>query len=55
MTKKILFTSFETWLPHQSSNASDDLLVIWQKEKKIVTDRDITFLRTTAGRYSKSE
>ncbi len=24
--KKILLTSFDTWLPHQSSNSSDDLL-----------------------------
>lgn len=26
MVKKLLLTSFETWLPHQRSNASDDLL-----------------------------
>ncbi len=26
MNVKILLTSFQTWLPHQSSNASDDLL-----------------------------
>lgn len=26
MTKKFLLTSFDTWLPHQSSNSSDDLL-----------------------------
>jgi pyroglutamyl-peptidase len=26
MSKKILFTSFTTWLPHQKSNSSDDLL-----------------------------
>jgi len=26
MTKKILLTSFDTWLPHQASNSSDDLL-----------------------------
>lgn len=26
MTTKILLTSFQTWLPHQESNSSDDLL-----------------------------
>ena len=26
MASKILLTSFDTWLPHQKSNASDDLL-----------------------------
>ncbi|HBW92248.1 MAG TPA: peptidase C15, partial [Cyanobacteria bacterium UBA11149] len=26
MTSKILLTSFQTWLPHQKSNSSDDLL-----------------------------
>lgn len=26
MTRQILLTSFQTWLPHQNSNASDDLL-----------------------------
>ncbi len=26
MPRKILLTSFQTWLPHQASNASDDLL-----------------------------
>ncbi len=26
MNRKILFTSFTTWLPHQKSNSSDDLL-----------------------------
>jgi len=26
MTNKILLTSFDTWLPHQKSNSSDDLL-----------------------------
>jgi len=26
MTKKILVTSFDTWLAHQKSNSSDDLL-----------------------------
>ncbi len=27
MTKKILLTSFQTWLQHQKSNSSDDLLI----------------------------
>ncbi|MBC6477557.1 MAG: peptidase C15 [Hormoscilla sp. GM7CHS1pb] len=27
MTRKILLTSFDTWLPHHKSNASDDLLI----------------------------
>lgn len=31
MSKKILFTSFTTWLPHQKSNSSDDLLQEIQK------------------------
>lgn len=26
MSKKVLLTSFSTWLPHQKSNSSDDLL-----------------------------
>jgi pyroglutamyl-peptidase len=26
MTRKLLLTSFQTWLPHQKSNSSDDLL-----------------------------
>ena len=26
MSRKLLFTSFTTWLPHQKSNSSDDLL-----------------------------
>lgn len=40
MSKKILFTSFTTWLPHQKSNSSDDLL----QEIKIAGDRN-SFLR----------
>ena len=27
MTKRFLLTSFATWLPHQQSNSSDDLLI----------------------------
>ncbi|NEP58878.1 MAG: peptidase C15, partial [Symploca sp. SIO2G7] len=26
MSRKLLLTSFQTWLPHQTSNSSDDLL-----------------------------
>lgn len=43
MNKKILLTSFKTWLPHQTSNSSDDLL------KKIsqleIISASLTFLR----------
>ncbi|MEG3438936.1 peptidase C15 [Pannus brasiliensis CCIBt3594] len=30
MNSRVLLTSFDTWLPHHSSNASDDLLAYWQ-------------------------
>ena len=30
---KLLFTSFQTWLPHQKSNSSDELLAIIQEQK----------------------
>ena len=40
MNRKILFTSFTTWLPHQKSNSSDDLL----QEILNLRDRD-SFLR----------
>ncbi len=40
MSRKILFTSFTTWLPHQKSNSSDDLL----QAISPVRDRD-SFLR----------
>lgn len=43
MPHSILLTSFQTWLPHHTSNASDDLL-----EEIISTDIDwaaLTFLR----------
>ena len=33
MNTKILLTSFQTWLPHQNSNSSDDLLVEIKKCK----------------------
>ncbi|MEG4075511.1 peptidase C15 [Microcoleus sp. Pol14C2] len=43
MTAKILLTSFDTWLPHQESNSSDDLLA---KISKIKSWPDsLTFLR----------
>lgn len=31
---KLLLTSFDTWLPHQKSNASDDLLKIIEQKNK---------------------
>ena len=31
MPNKLLLTSFQTWLPHQNSNSSDDLLEIIEK------------------------
>lgn len=30
--KKILVTSFQTWLPHQTSNSSDDLITIIERQ-----------------------
>lgn len=33
MSKKLLLTSFQTWLPHQISNTSDDLLKLTQEHK----------------------
>lgn len=33
MTRKVLLTSFQTWLKHQKSNASDDLLDIISNSK----------------------
>ena len=35
MTHTILLTSFTTWIPHQSSNSSDDLLVAVQSQGKL--------------------
>ncbi|MEM7760039.1 MAG: peptidase C15, partial [Cyanobacteria bacterium P01_A01_bin.40] len=32
MSAKILLTSFQTWLPHQKSNSSDDLLTLLQEQ-----------------------
>lgn len=32
MHNKILLTSFQTWMPHQTSNASDDLLELVAKQ-----------------------
>ena len=32
MNNKLLLTSFQTWLPHQKSNSSDDLLETIQKQ-----------------------
>jgi pyroglutamyl-peptidase len=43
MTKKILLTSFQTWLPHQVSNSSDDLLAILEAQPLATTS--LHFLR----------
>ncbi|MCL1471026.1 peptidase C15 [Argonema antarcticum] len=49
MTKKILLTSFTTWLPHQKSNSSDDLLIEFAKSTHrnppVATSPSLTFLR----------
>ncbi|MBE9094598.1 peptidase C15 [Tychonema sp. LEGE 07203] len=42
MTTKILLTSFDTWLPHQESNSSDDLLAKISLDKSLPS---LTFLR----------
>ena len=41
--KKILLTSFETWLPHQKSNSSDDLLHHIESER--IDGVSLTFVR----------
>ncbi|MCU0534155.1 MAG: peptidase C15, partial [Hydrococcus sp. Prado102] len=43
MPKKILLTSFQTWLPHHVSNSSDDLLAKIQEEAFL--SASLTFLR----------
>ncbi len=43
MTAKILLTSFNTWLPHQKSNSSDDLLAKISQIKSLADS--LTFLR----------
>jgi pyroglutamyl-peptidase len=40
---KILLTSFQTWMPHQQSNSSDELLARIQGET--FTDLELIFLR----------
>jgi pyroglutamyl-peptidase len=42
MSNKILLTSFTTWLPHQLSNSSDDLL---NEISRLDTFPSLTFLR----------
>lgn len=42
MPNKILLTSFNTWLPHQTSNSSDDLLT---EIAKLDTSSFLTFLK----------
>ena len=44
MKTKILLTSFQTWLPHQKSNSSDDLLAEIQK-LNYSHDFSLSFLR----------
>ena len=44
MKTKILLTSFQTWLPHQKSNSSDDLLAKIQKGNHF-DDVSLFFLR----------
>lgn len=43
MTAKILLTSFDTWLPHQKSNSSDDLLAQISLDKSL--PYSLAFLR----------
>jgi pyroglutamyl-peptidase len=43
LAPKILLTSFDTWLPHHTSNASDDLLEELTKIDHYLSD--LTFLR----------
>ena len=45
MKTKILLTSFQTWLPHQKSNSSDDLLAAIQKPDYSILDVDLAFVR----------
>jgi pyroglutamyl-peptidase len=33
MSSKVLLTSFQTWLPYQKSNSSDDLLGVIELEQ----------------------
>jgi pyroglutamyl-peptidase len=43
MTRKILLSSFDTWLPHHKSNSSDDLLIEIAKSNSL--SYSLTFLR----------
>ena len=43
MSNKLLLTSFQTWLPHQISNSSDDLLETIQKRR--FAEDSLFFLR----------
>ncbi|HEY9296192.1 MAG TPA: peptidase C15, partial [Phormidium sp.] len=45
MSKKVLLTSFTTWLPHQKSNSSDDLLKEIAQTTEINSVSLLTFLR----------
>ena len=43
MKPKLVLTSFQTWLPHQKSNSSDDLLNLIQKQQ--FNSVSLSFLR----------
>lgn len=55
---KLLFTSFQTWLPHQKSNSSDQLLAMIQEQelfsasghflRQLPVDRDLASQRAIA-------
>jgi pyroglutamyl-peptidase len=51
MNKKILLTSFQTWMPHQVSNASDDLLA---EIAELNISPNLTFLRRLPVNVSES-
>ena len=52
MNKKILLTSFQTWLPHQVSNAADDLLIPIQESS--FSAGDLIFLRQLPVQVSQA-
>lgn len=45
MKSKIILTSFQTWLTHQKSNSSDDLLAILQQQSLNFNEANLFFLR----------
>lgn len=52
MTAPILLTSFDTWLPHQKSNSSDDLLAKISPIKSL--PYSLTFLRKLPVDFQKA-